>query len=65
MKKWRGQRKEPGALVTSRSVDAGDGCAVSELVYNAVKLPSALGHFSTFLPLRITVILQAGPESEY
>lgn len=65
MKKWRGQRTEPGALLTGGSVDAGDRCAVSGLVYNAVKLPSALRHFSTLLPSRITVILQAGSESEF
>lgn len=65
MEKWREQRKEPWALVAGGSVDAGDGCSGSGLVYNAIMLPSALGHFSTLLPSRITVILQAAPESEF
>lgn len=47
MEKWREQRKEPWALVAGGSVDAGDGCSGSGLVYNAIMLPSALGHFST------------------
>lgn len=65
MREWRGQRKEPGALVTGESVGFWGWVCFSGLVQNAVKLPSALGHFSTQLPTRIRVILVARPESEF